>query len=130
MADYTPVFTGGVKPWTGTTSAAVTGGRVLAISGNGTVAHAGAASTVACGVAAHDAVSGGKVSIWPLDGCIHELEAASAITAAGGVQTAANGQVDPVTTSIAAGSAAGTLIGTAATTAAGSPLKLRVQGRR
>ena len=130
MADYTPVFTGGVVPWTGTTSGAVVGGNVLAISGNGTVAQAGAASTVACGVAAHDAASGAKVSVWPLDGCIHELVAASAITAAGGVQTAAAGQVDPVTTSIAAGSAAGTLIGTAATTAAGSPVKLRVQGRR
>jgi predicted transcriptional regulator len=129
VADYTPVYTGGVKPYTATTSAAVTGGRVLAVSGNGTVAHAGAASTVACGVAAHDAASGAQVTVWPLDGCIHELEAASAITAAGGVQTAAAGQVDPVTTSIAAGSAAGTLIGTAMTTAAGSPLKLRVHGR-
>lgn len=130
MADYTPVYAAGVVPWTATTSAAVTGGRVLAISGNGTVAHAGAASTVACGVAAHDAASGAKVSVWPLDGVVHELEAASAITAAGGIQTAAAGQVDPVTTSIAAGAAAGTLIGTAATTAAGSPLKLRVHGRR
>jgi hypothetical protein len=130
MADYQPIVTGGAKPWTATTSGAVTGGRVVASSGNGTVAHAGAASTIAVGVAAHDAASGAKVTVWPLDGCVHELEAASAITASGGVQTAANGQVDPVTTSIAAGSAAGTLIGTALTTAAGSPLKLRVQGRR
>ncbi|MGH3484748.1 MAG: capsid cement protein [Nocardioidaceae bacterium] len=128
--DYTPIYDGGHKPFSATTSAAVTGGRVLAISGNGTVAHAGAASTVACGVAAHDAASGAKVTMWPLEGVIHELQAASAITAAGGVQTAANGEVDPVATSIAAGSAAGTLIGAAATTAAGSPLKLRVQGRR
>ncbi len=130
MADYTPVYTAGAKPFTATTSAAVTGGRVLAVSGNGTVAHAGAASTVVCGVAAHDAASGAKVTVWPLEGVVHELEAASAITAGAGVQTAANGQVDPVTTSIAAGSAAGTLIGTAMTTAAGSPLKLRAQGRR
>jgi hypothetical protein len=129
VADYQPVFTGGVKPWTATTSGAVTGGRVLASSGNGTVAHAGAASTIAVGVAAFDAASGAKVTVWPLDGCVHELEAANAITASGGVQTAAAGQVDPVTTSIAAGSAAGTLIGTALTTAAGSPLKLRVDGR-
>ena len=130
MPEYVPVFTGEVKPAVFTTSAAVTGGRVVAVSGNGTVAHAGAASTVACGVAAFDAASGARVTVWPLEGVVHELEAASAITAAGGVQTAANGQVDPVTTSIAAGSAAGTLIGTAMTTAAGSPLKLRVQGRR
>lgn len=130
MADYQPIFSGGADPWTATTSAAVTGGRLAAASGNGTVAHAGAASTVVVGVFAHDAASGGKVTVWPLDGVIHELEASGAITAGAGVESAANGQVATVTTSIAAGSAAGTLIGTALTTAAGSPLKLRVQGRR
>jgi predicted transcriptional regulator len=129
LADYTPVYTGGAVPWTATTSGAVTGGRVLASSATGTVAHAGAASTIAVGVAAHDAASGALVTVWPLDGVIHRLEAASAITAGGGIQTAAAGQVDPVTTSIAAGSAAGTLIGTALTTAAGSPLMLNIQGR-
>lgn len=130
MAEYVPVYTGEVKPAGYTTSAAVIGGRVLAVSATGTVAHAAAASTVAVGVAAHDAASGGRVTVWPLEGVVHDLEAASAITAAGGVQTATDGKVDPVTTSIAAGSAAGTLIGTALTTAAGSPLKLRVHGRR
>jgi len=130
MADYSPVYTGGVQPWTSTTSGAVTGGNLVVWSGSGTVAQAGAASTVIAGVAAHDAASGAKVTVWPLEGCIHELVAANAITAGGGVQSGATGQADPVTTSIAAGSAAGTLIGTAVTTAAGSPLKLRVQGRR
>lgn len=129
MADYTPVWTGGVVPSTHTTSAAVTGGRVLEVSGNGTVAHAGAASTAVLGVAAHDAASGARVTVWPIDNCTHLLEAANAITAAGGIQTAAAGKVDPVTTSIAAGSAAGTLIGVAETTAAGSPLMLRFRGR-
>lgn len=130
MGDYTPYYTGGAQPWTATTSATVTGGQVLVSSGNGTVGPAGAASAIAVGVAAHDAASGAKVSVWPLEGVIHELVAANAITAGGGVQTAAAGQADPVATSIAAGSAAGTLIGTAITTAAGTPLKLRVQGRR
>jgi hypothetical protein len=130
MGDYAPVYDNGVKPFTATTSGAVTGGQVLAQSGNGTVGAAGAASTIVVGVAAHDAASGAKVSVWPLEGLIHELVAANAITQGGGVQAAASGQVDPVATSIAAGSAAGTLIGTALTTAAGSPLKLRVQGRR
>ena len=130
MADYVPVYENGVQPFTATTSAAVTGGRVVAISATGTVAHAGAASTVAVGVAAHDAGSGAQVTVWPLEGVVHELEAASAITAGGGVQTAANGQVDPATTSIAAASAAGTLIGRALTTFAGSPLKGRVMGSR
>lgn len=129
MADYLPVYTGGVKPSTHTTSAAVTGGRVVRISGNGTVAHATAQAIDNLGVAAHDAASGARVTVWPLDNCIHEIEAAGAITAGGGVASAAAGQVEAVTTGIAAGSAAGTLIGVATTTAAGSPLKVRFVGR-
>jgi hypothetical protein len=129
MADYTPVFSGGVDPWTATTSAAVTGGRVLIVSGNGTVAHATAQALTVVGVAGHDAASGAKVTVWPIDNCVHEVEAAGAITAAGGVASAANGQVEAVTTGIAAGSAAGSLIGIASTTAAGSPLKVRFVGR-
>lgn len=131
MADYQPIFTGGAEPFTATTSAAVTGGRVLMVSGNGTVSHAAADSAIAVGVAAHDAGSGAKVTVWPLDGCIHELEATGAITAAGGVNTDAAGQVKASGTGIPTQAAAGALIGTALTTAAGSPtLKLRVQGRR
>jgi hypothetical protein len=62
MADYTPVYEGGATPFTATTSGAVVGGRVLAVSGNGTVAHAGANVTTFVGVAAHDAPSGGRVA--------------------------------------------------------------------
>ena len=128
MGDYQPIFTGGAEPRTFVTSADVTGGRVLANSGNGTVAHAGADSTLVEGVAAHDAVSGKPVLVWPLDGVIHELEASGAISANAGVVTDANGQVKSATLATAA--AAGTLLGHAKTTAAGSPLKLRVLGRR
>ena len=128
MADYAPVFTGGVTPWTATTAGAVTGGRVLASSATGVVTHAAADSTVAVGVAAHDAASGAQVTVWPLDGCVHRLEASGAITALAGVVTDAAGQVK--TAVIATAAAAGTLIGTALTTAAGSPLVLNVQGRR
>ncbi|MEO3929246.1 capsid cement protein [Micromonosporaceae bacterium B7E4] len=127
MADYLPVYTGGVVPFTATTSGAVTGGRVLAASATGTVAHAAADSTGVVGVAAHDAASGAKVTVWPIDNCVHELEASGAIAALAGVVTDANGQVKTATLATAA--AAGTLIGTALTTAAGSPLKLRVGGR-
>jgi hypothetical protein len=128
VADYVPVYTGGANPFTQTTGAAVTGGRVVMASATGVVTHAGADSAVVVGVAAHDAASGAKVTVWPLDGCIHELEASGAITALAGVVTDAAGQVKTAT--IATAAAAGTLIGTALTTAAGSPLKLRVQGRR
>jgi hypothetical protein len=128
MADYSPVYTGGVIPFTATTSGAVTGGNVLVWSGSNTVANAGADSLIVAGVAAHDAASGAKVTIWPIDGCIHELLATGAITAGAGIVTdAAAGTVK--TAVIATAAAAGSLIGTAVTTAAGSPLKLRVQGR-
>lgn len=129
MTDYTPVYDGGVDPWTSTTSGAVVGGNVLVWSGVNTVAVAGADSAVVAGIAAHDAASGAKVSVWPLEGCIHELIATAAITAGAGITTdAVAGQVKTAT--IATAAAAGTLIGTAVSTAAGSPLKLRVQGRR
>lgn len=128
MAEYAPIFTGGVVPFTATTSAAVTAGRVVAASATGTVAHAAADSAVALGVAAHDAALGARVTVWPLEGCVHHLEASGAITALAGVVTDAAGQVKTAT--IATAAAAGTLIGTALTTAAGSPLTLQVQGRR
>lgn len=126
MGDYQPIYTGGARPRTMTTSGAVTGGRVVATSGNDTIAHAGADDATVCGVAAHDAASGGKVLVWPIEGVIHELEASGAITADAGVVTDANGQVKSAT--IATAAAAGTLIGQALTTASGN--KLRVYGRR
>lgn len=128
MADYTPVNAAGQLPFSKTTSAAVTGGTVAVASGVGTAAMAGAAATTVIGVFAHDAASGARVSIWPLAGLEHEIVTANNVTAGGGIQTAANGTVDPVTTSIAAGSAAGTLIGIA-TTSATAPAKVRFVGR-
>lgn len=128
MGDYQPIYTGGTRPRTMTTSGAVTGGRVLATSGNDTVAHAGADDATVAGVAAHDAASGGKVLVWPIEGVVHELEASGAIAADAGVVTDAAGQVKSAT--IATAAAAGTLVGHALTTAAGAPLKLRVYGRR
>jgi hypothetical protein len=128
MAEYAPIYTGGVVPFTATTSANVTAGRVLAASATGTVAHAAADSTVAVGVAANTVASGGLVTVWPLEGAVHMLEASGAITALAGVVTDAAGQVKTAT--IATAAAAGTLIGTALTTGSGSPVTLQVQGRR
>lgn len=128
MADYTPVYTGGAVPFTATTAGTVTGGNVLIWSASGVVTASTADSTAVCGVAAHDAASGAKVTVWPMEPCIHELVASGAITALAGVVSDASGQVK--TAVIATAAAAATLIGVAATTAAGSPLKLRVQGRR
>lgn len=130
MADYTPIYAGGTDPFTATTSAAVVGGRLLAVSGDGTVAHAAADSTVVVGVAAHDAASGGRVAVWLLEGLVHEFEATGAIVAGGGVNADAAGKVKASGTGIPTQAAAGALLGTALTTAAGSPLTLSVQGRR
>lgn len=128
MADYTPIFSGGAAPFTATTAGIVAGGNVLIWSAAGVVTVSGADSAVVCGVAAHDAASGAQVTVWPIEGCIHQLVASGAITALAGVVTDASGQVKTAT--IATAAAAGTLIGTAVTTAAGSPLLLQVQGRR
>lgn len=130
MADYTPVYTAGARPATYTTSASVTGGTLLAVSGTATVATAGALSAIVVGVAAHDAASGAKVSVWPLDGLVHEVVAANNITQGNGIQSAASGQADPATTSLATQAAAGTLIGVALTTVtAGSGAVVRFLGR-
>lgn len=130
MADYNPVYTGGAKTATYTTSATVTGGVLVAVSGSGTVATAGALSALVVGVAAHDAVSGGQLAVWPLDNVVHEIVAANNITQGNGIQAAAAGQADPATTSLATQAAAGTLIGVALTTVtAGAGAVVRFTGR-
>lgn len=128
MSDYSPVYTGGVKPFTKTASAAITGGQVVAVSGVGSVAPAGAGSAVSVGVAAHDVASGGRVTVWPLVQCEHEVTvvAAGTITAGDGVITGAAGTV--ATATIATAAAAGTLIGVA-TTSATAGNKVRFVGR-
>jgi len=118
MADYTPFFTGGVKPYTATTSAAVTGGQLLVASATGTVGPSGLGG-VAVGVAAHDAASGAKVSVWPIRNCVHETATPTGAAFNVTLQAAATGQVDPL--------GAGTfekLIGVTLTTA-GAAAKVR-----
>ena len=128
MADYTPVYTNGNQPFTKTASAAITGGQVLITTGVSTVGPAAAAATACVGVAAHDAASGARVTVWPLANVEHEITvvAAATVTAADGVITGAAGTVNTATVATAA--AAGTLIGTATTTAT-APNKVRFVGR-
>lgn len=81
MSDYTPVFTNGAVPFTSQSSGTITGGDVVIVSGSGTVAASGAAG-IGVGVAAHDAVTGQKVTVWPLR-CVHEtLAGVGGVTAA------------------------------------------------
>lgn len=119
MGDYTPIFTPG-KSVSATTSAAVTGGQLLAVSGTGTVGPAGAASAAAVGVAAQDAISGARVTYYT--GGVQELVAAANVTAGQTLETAAAGQVTPHTN----GANDSNIVGIALTTAA-SGAKVRVQ---
>jgi predicted RecA/RadA family phage recombinase len=93
VADYLPLFKPG-QDITLTTSAAVTGGQLLAISGSGTVAPTGAATVAWVGVAAFDAASGARVALHK--GGVHRLTAAGAIAAGDQLVAAANGTVATV----------------------------------
>lgn len=126
MADYTPVFTGGAIPKTMQASATITGGQILIPTGPGTVGPAGAAAAGAAWVAAHDAVSGAKVTCWPTKNVTHETVSTGTIAAGDGIQSGAAGVA--ATVAIATGAAAGTLLGIAETGATGGAL-VRWTGR-
>ncbi len=113
MSDYAPLYMPG-DVITGVTSGAVTGGRLLMVSGNGTVAHATADSNAVVGVAAHDAASGANVAFHGR-GQVHVSTAAGAITAAARVNAAANGTVASATAGVGN-------VGVAMTTAADTAL--------
>lgn len=108
MAEYTPIHTSGTIPWTLQASGTVTGGRLVEVTGTGTVANAAAASVKVAGVAATDAISGGKVQVWPLAGVTHKITASGAIAAGDNLAAGANGTV----AAIAAGTF-GQLVGVA-----------------
>lgn len=90
MADHIPFWKPGADV-TLTASAAVTGGQVVMISGNDSVAPASAASAAWFGVAAFDAAAGDKVTVHR--GGVHPLTASGAIAAGANVITAAAGAV-------------------------------------
>jgi len=115
MSDYLPRFKPG-QAITSTSSAAITGGRLVAVSGSGTTATAAADSTTVVGVAGQDvAASGEKFLMFPIkSGVVHKLVASGAITAGATVVADTGGKVKAVTVGTAA--AAGTDLGKALTT--------------
>lgn len=119
MADYLPKFKPG-EAITQTASAAITGGRLVAVSATGTVATAAADSAIVVGVAGQDvAASGEKFLVFPTRvGGVHGLVASGAITAGDGVVSDTGGKVKTAPTSLATAAAAGTLLGIALTTTA------------
>lgn len=93
MAEHTPIHKPG-DSITRTASADITGGQLVVVSGNHTVAPSAGASAAWLGIAANDAKSGEKVTV--LRGGIHELTSTGAIAAGAAVIGAAAGAVATV----------------------------------
>lgn len=91
MSDYTPLYVPG-DAYTSTASATIVGGQLVEVSGTDTVGPAGANSLKVVGVAAFDAASGARVTIY-LGKVIHEVTASGAITAGDLLVAAAAGKV-------------------------------------
>jgi hypothetical protein len=117
MGDYTPVQSD-QSAFTSTASATITGGQLLSASGSGTVAPS-AVGDHSIGIAAFDAASGQRVTVYVLPGMVHEATVVAAGTATAGtcVITGAAGTVNNAAT-LGGAAAAGTLIGIFLTSAA------------
>lgn len=111
MSDYLPLYKPG-QSITRATSADVTGGQLVAVSGDGTVAPAAANSTKWVGVAAFDAKSGDNVTVHC--GGVQRLVASGAVTAGDTVAAAAAGKV-ATSAAPTVGQPVGTALSTAAT---------------
>ena len=110
MAEYLPVYNPGqAVPLTA--SATITGGQLVEVSGVNTVAPAAADSKKWVGVAAFDAASGERVTVFRLG--VQRPIASGAVAAGDLVAAAAGGKV-----ATAATPAVGALVGVALTTAA------------
>ncbi|WP_394254714.1 DUF2190 family protein [Pseudoclavibacter helvolus] len=92
MADYLPKFKPGAAV-TFTASADVIGGRLVAVSGNRTVAPAGADSSAVVGVAGFDAKAGERVTVFTRAAGVQQLTATAAIAAGAKVSSAAAGKI-------------------------------------
>lgn len=91
MADYVPIICDDDRSFTSQASATITGGQVLAVSGSGTVAPAGANSLAVVGVAAQDAASTAYLTVYA--GGIQLLTASGTVTAGDIVVAGAAGTV-------------------------------------
>lgn len=123
MGDYSPRFAPG-DAFTLQASGTITGGNMVAVSGSGTVAQAGANATNWVGVAAFDVASGDKLTI--RTGGVQKLVASGGVTAGDLVVCAATGKVSSlaaVTTPTAADvTNTRAIVGIALTTAADGAL--------
>ncbi|MDV7194615.1 DUF2190 family protein [Mycolicibacterium fortuitum] len=95
MAEQTPAYFPADR-LPRTTSASVTGGQVLVVSGNDTVAPSAAANEAWLGVAGHDAANGAQVVVYTVG--VHQVPASGSIAAGKPVIAAAAGAVAAFTT--------------------------------
>ena len=97
MADYLPRYSSGAAV-TLTASEAITGGRLVSVTGNRLVAQASADSAAVVGVAGYDAQAGDTVTIYTRPSGVHSLTASGAIEAGAKVISATAGKVATITT--------------------------------
>jgi len=109
MGDYTPPNSDS-GPISLTASATITGGQLVTVSGAQTVAPS-TTGDHSIGVAAFDAVNGGRVAVWPLDGYQHEVLIQNAAVIAAGAPIIAGTTGFVNTGALATVAAAGTLLG-------------------
>jgi hypothetical protein len=95
MADYLPKFKPG-QAVTFKASAAVTGGRLVAATGDRTVGPAAADSAAVVGVAGFDAAIGEDVTVFTRAGGVQSLTASAAIAAGAKVSSAAAGKIQTI----------------------------------
>lgn len=92
MSQYLPKFQPG-QAVTFTASADVTGGRIVEVTGDRSVAHGGAASTKVVGVAGFDVKAGKDVTVY--SGGVQRLTLAATATAGQRLAAAADGKATP-----------------------------------
>lgn len=93
MADYLPKYEPGIGiPFT-VGATAVVGGRLVEVSTANAIIPAGADSAKVAGVAAQDAETGERVTVFPRSGGVHRLTASAAIAVGARVISAAAGKV-------------------------------------
>ncbi|RZU61747.1 capsid cement protein [Zhihengliuella halotolerans] len=111
MAQHVPMF-GPTTNVTCTASDDVVGGKIVEITGDRTVAHAGADSAATLGVAGFDAATGDNVTVYA--GGVQPLTAAEAVAAGAPVYAGAAGDAaatgtNPIGTALTAAATAGDL---------------------
>ena len=116
--DFAPIHDPG-RAYSRTTSADVTAGQVLIVSGDDTVAPSSGASAAALGVAAFTAASGSDVTV--LSGGVYELASTGTINAGDLVTSAASGVVAAFS-----GTTYSTIIGIALKAAASSKVTVKL----